>query len=457
MPTITLHLESPIQPTFRALQIAGMLDVPLDQRLQHHLTADIPALDEPWTIGAIVGPSGSGKTTLAKVAFGDALYEPQPWPGEKAIIDCLDDGRPEARPTIKQLTRLLTAVGLGSVPTWLKPYQLLSTGEQFRADLARAILNADKKLTQRHGGTESRDGNSLRAPVPLCENSLLVIDEFTSSLDRTIAKTTSAALARFIRNEKVPLGQRDLRFVAVTCHDDILPWLQPDWVLQLDTSGNAQLTRGRLHQPTIRLPVRQVPQALWSHLARHHYLIGNLARSATCYAAFSPSWGGPLAGPEKPIAFCAAVAALGWKKTKRITRLVTLPEFQGLGIASRLLEFVAQHEASKGNRVTITASHPAILAHCQNSPHWQFTGHKPTGSTVQTYRGRPIGCSTGRAVASFEFTAPNHSPEAHQRLTKYSLRTHLSAQLSADERERISQTSAVVQLSSHPSTNKFQK
>src|SRR5262249_21771426 len=153
-----------------------------------------------------------------------------------------------------------------------------------------------------------------------------------------------------------------------------------------------QLTRGRPQQPTIRLAVRQAPQATWSCFAPHHYLAGGLARSATCYAAFFN---------EKPIAFCAAVAALGWKKSKRITRLVTLPEFQGLGIAGQLLHIVAAHETSKGNRVTIPASHPAILAHCSQSLRWQLTGHKPTGSTIQTYRGRRIGCSIGRAVASF--------------------------------------------------------
>ncbi|HEY2413915.1 MAG TPA: GNAT family N-acetyltransferase [Pirellulaceae bacterium] len=404
MPTITIQLASPIRRTFRVMQVAGMFDVPIEHRLQHNLTAEVPDLNEPWSIGAIIGPSGSGKTTLAKEAFGNCVHEAQSWPDDAAIIDCLDQQKP-----IKEITRVLTAVGLGSVPTWLKPYRVLSTGERFRADLARSLLNAS--------------------------TSLVVVDEFSSSLDRTIAKTTSAALARFIRSAEIPPGRRDLhdlRFVAVTCHDDILNWLQPDWVLRLDSDGRSQLMRGRLRRPAVHLAIRQVPQATWSHFSRHHYLAGGLARSATCYAAFAPVGWDQLAQrapahqrrvdapadinrrvdaavnrpAHGPIAFCAAVAALGWKKTKRITRLVTLPEFQGLGIASQLLQIVAQHESNKGNRVTITASHPAILAHCSKSPHWQLTGHKPTGSTIQTYRGRRIGCSLGRAVASFEFISP---------------------------------------------------
>lgn len=419
MPTITVQLNSAIRPTFRVMQIAGMFDIPIHERLQHNLTAEVPGLEESWSIGAIVGPSGSGKSTLAKAAFNGALYDPQLWSTDAAIIDCFGPDTP-----IKQLIRVLTAVGLGSVPTWLKPYHALSTGERCRADLARALIEVRKFSTRRRGGVENSDSASLRVSAPPRETNLLVFDEFTSSLDRTIAQTTSAALSRFIRKVNQFPGQPNFRFVAVTCHDDILPWLQPDWVLNLG-HGNPRLTRGRLHQPTLQLPVRKVPQSTWTHFAAYHYLTTGLARSATCYAAFAPvGWAVPTT--DRPIAFCAAAPSLGWQKTKRITRLVTLPEFQGLGIAGRLLAIVATHEASKGNHVTITASHPAILAHCANSPRWQFTGHKPTGSTTQIFRGRPITCSIGRPVASFEFissSVPTPTRCLSERLTPTRTRT----------------------------------
>src|SRR5213083_2803567 len=97
------------------------------QRMRHELTAEVPGLDEAWTIGAIVGPSGSGKTTLARAAFGDCIYKRRAWPKDRAIIDVLGEargvgvspaleltGRRDAYPTIKEITRVLTAVGLGS-------------------------------------------------------------------------------------------------------------------------------------------------------------------------------------------------------------------------------------------------------------------------------------------------------------------------------------------------------
>jgi GNAT superfamily N-acetyltransferase len=107
-----------------------------------------------------------------------------------------------------------------------------------------------------------------------------------------------------------------------------------------------------------------------------------------------------------PVAFCAVLATLGWKRTKHISRLVVLPEFQGLGVGPRLAEAAAEREVAKGHRVTITASHPAIVACCWRSPRWRFTGLKKTGSTRQRLGARNIRASTGRAVASFEFVPP---------------------------------------------------
>src|SRR5437588_12366360 len=106
MTTITVQLDTPIRRSFRVEQVAGMFDVPIGERTRHELTAEVPGLDEPWTIGAIVGPSGSGKTTLARAAFG-AIYRRKTWPKDRAIIDCFGDL------SIKAITHGLTAVGLG--------------------------------------------------------------------------------------------------------------------------------------------------------------------------------------------------------------------------------------------------------------------------------------------------------------------------------------------------------
>jgi GNAT superfamily N-acetyltransferase len=142
---------------------------------------------------------------------------------------------------------------------------------------------------------------------------------------------------------------------------------------------SATLIRQRPRKPSFRFTVDRVPQAMWARFAQHHYLAGGLAASATCYAAL---WN------NEPIAFCAVVATLGWRGVKRSQRRVTLPEFQGMGIGGKLLDVVAGHESRQGFRVTITASHPAIIAHCSRSSAWKLMGVKKTGSTRRAARPR---------------------------------------------------------------------
>jgi ABC-type ATPase with predicted acetyltransferase domain len=91
-------------------------------------------------------------------------------------------------------------VGFATVWSWLKPYHVLSNGEKMRVDLARAILT---------------------------EKETIVFDEFTSVVDRTVAKTASFAISKAIRK----MGKK---FVAVACHRDIIDWLEPDWIYDTD-------------------------------------------------------------------------------------------------------------------------------------------------------------------------------------------------------------------------------
>jgi ABC-type ATPase with predicted acetyltransferase domain len=139
-------------------------------------------------LGVIVGSSGSGKSTMLK-NFGQ---EEQPqWNPNKSIISHFDN--PD------EAINRLGSVGLNSVPSWYKPYHVLSNGEKFRADLARKIKSG------------------------------AVIDEFTSVVDRTVAKAASVSLSKHI-------SDNDLENIVIsTCHSDILDWLEPDWVLNTDT------------------------------------------------------------------------------------------------------------------------------------------------------------------------------------------------------------------------------
>ncbi|WP_146568700.1 ATP-binding cassette domain-containing protein [Posidoniimonas corsicana] len=195
MPRVDTVVECPVHDSFRVQQAAGLFDVPLADRASERFTVDLPDLDEDWRIGLIVGPSGSGKTTVARRAYGDQLFESADWPADRAVVDAF------APLGVRDTVGLLTAVGFSSPPSWIKPYRVLSRGEQFRCDLARALAMA---------------GGNSAGQQPRANSQLVVFDEFTSVVDRNVARVCSAAVAKAIRG-----GRVNKRFVAVTCHYDV--------------------------------------------------------------------------------------------------------------------------------------------------------------------------------------------------------------------------------------------
>jgi GNAT superfamily N-acetyltransferase len=109
-------------------------------------------------------------------------------------------------------------------------------------------------------------------------------------------------------------------------------------------------------------------------------------------------------GHNRVVAFCATCGLYGRVGRKRITRIVVLPDYQGLGIGMQLAEHIAAYEASRGFRCNLTASHPAVIAHCQRSAKWQTIGIKRAhGRSFQTSHGGEVKTAVGRSVVSFEF------------------------------------------------------
>lgn len=354
MPRVDVVAECPVYDSFRVQQVAGMFDVTVEEKCRQAFSVEVPALDENWGIGVVVGPSGSGKSTIAREAFGKYLYADEPWREDQAVIDGFGE-----TPT-KTIGGMLTAVGFSSPPAWVKPYSVLSNGEKFRCDLARALLR---------------------------DTPLVVFDEFTSVVDRTVAKIGSAAVAKALRTGKIAK-----RFVAVTCHYDIVEWLEPDWVLDM---ASGTLERRRLRRPPIELEIYRGKVAGWKLFARHHYLNAKLAPAAVCYYALHQG---------EPVGICAFLPMLGKKGRRRISRIVVLPDYQGVGIGTRLLHASAELVRRAGNRVSITTGHPAMIEHLKRSPLWRVTSVKRTGAPKPGWKQvNGYKTSTGRAVVSAEY------------------------------------------------------
>ena len=378
MPSVDVVVTCPVHDSFRVQQVAGMFDVPLTEKATERFQVELPETSEAWQIGLVVGPSGSGKSTIARRTFAAELYSGADWPMDLAVVDCFGDL------SVRHVVDLFTAVGFGSPPSWVKPYHVLSNGERFRCDLARALAVAVE------GGELRAEGQRLSSgPLPSALSTpLVVFDEFTSVVDRNVAKVCSAAIAKGIRRGHLPC-----RFVAVTCHYDVAEWLEPDWVLDMAT---CELKRRRLRRPAIELAIHRCRMAAWQLFKRHHYLSGSLAVGARCYLT---TWEGI------PVNFCATVPVITKKNHRRFTRIVTLPDYQGIGIGMRAVAAVAALHRAEGLRINVTSSHPALIRHCRRSPLWKAVNVKKTGgsgrrgtSKFPTYRS-----AAGRAVVSFEY------------------------------------------------------
>lgn len=363
---VDIVVSSDIERTARVVQCEGMFDVPPSKRAEQRWSVDLPIEERPWNIGLIVGPSGSGKSTVAKNLFGSELEKRFEWSPTRSILDAFP-----AEMGVKDVVELLSSVGFSSPPSWVKPFGVLSNGEQFRVQLAR-----------------------LLAEMP----ELAVIDEFTSVVDRTVAQVGSAALAKTVRRRKQ-------RFVAVTCHEDVEPWLQPDWVYR--PSEQRFAWRSLQRRPAIELKIQRVHHSAWRLFKRHHYLTASLSHSAMCFVAF---W------QNIPVAFDAWLPFVGKlkdaRKGRRGHRTVCLPDYQGVGIGNALSSFCASLWTGLGYRAFLCTGHPAVIRHRARSTDWRMTrGPSHTakdGKQSLLTKTR----SVSRLTASFEYVGAGMERDA---------------------------------------------
>lgn len=357
-------VESAVVESPRVSQLRGLFDLPPDRTSRLEWTVELPLGERPWAIGLISGPSGCGKSTLARHLWPEAIRreETLEWPADRSVIDAFPPSL-----SIREVTEMLSAVGFSSPPAWLRPFAVLSTGQRFRVGLARLLAE-----------TLARPGD---------RSDPIVVDEFTSVVDRTVAQVGSAAVARTVRG-------RGLRFIAVSCHEDILDWLQPDWVFR--PAENTFSWRCLRRRPAITLHIGRCSSQWWRLFAPHHYLSHSLAPGAVCFLA---RWRG------RPVAFSAWLPFVGsGPPSRREHRTVTLPDFQGVGIGQALSSLIASMWRGLGFRARSTTTHPAMIAARLRSPFWV----QRRGASLASGRSRGLSLrhATTRLTAGFEYTGP---------------------------------------------------
>lgn len=362
MPHFDIIRENTPAKSFRVESVLGTFDLN-SEKVTEHFVGDIN-LPTEWNIGLIVGRSGSGKTTIARELFGDYIVE-----NFKYTHDNILDDMPEGV-TMRDITRALNSVGFSSPPSWLKPYSALSNGEKMRCDIARAIL-------------ESKE--------------MFVFDEFTSVVDRNVARISSFAIQKAIRrNQK--------KFIAISCHYDILDWLMPDWVFNTD-SMTFQLIDAetqKKNRPAINLEIREITgggkNEVWRLFAKYHYLSENFNPASRVFVAYAND---ELAAFSSALHFMHPIK----KNTVREHRTVVFPDYQGVGIGIQFTTAIAEYFKRQGKTYISTTSNPAMIMGRSKDDRWVMTRLNRVSSGSGIIQNKNIKGSTSRArvTAAFEY------------------------------------------------------
>mgnify|MGYP001580031927 CR=1 FL=1 len=353
MPTFDIVKKVSPKKTFRVANVMGRFDLQSNQ-IEERFTGSIEPTSE-WQIGLIIGKSGTGKTTIAKQLYPNGYITNFNYSAETIL-----DDMPESK-TVNEITKTFNAVGFSSPPSWLKPYDVLSSGEKMRVNLARAILS---------------------------ESDLFVFDEFTSVVDRQVAQVGSFAMQKSIRKTQK-------KFIAVTCHFDVEDWLLPDWVFETDTMTFRKCEGQKKNRPELNFKIYETTDKkyYWKMFTKYHYLNhkhNNAARVFICTV------NDIVCGFCSVFHFPHSIA----KNIKKVHRIVMLPDYQGLSLGIRFLNEIGKIILADKNRYTITTSSPSLVFGLKKEKQWRCINYgrkKNHSGSIAAFKG-----SENRFTTSWE-------------------------------------------------------
>jgi len=409
-----------------------------------------------FSIGLLLGPSGSGKTTLSREQFGEPLT--LDWDLKAPALAHFQ--------SLSEASEALEAVHLNPQVA-MRPVEYLSGGERERLCLAWGLAEwaAGRRET-------------------------LVIDEFTSLLDRQTGKIVARGVTDFVRSRPALRG-----LVLMSCHFDIVgrDLLEPDWTYECSSSrlaifsqvardavdpalgdgssaredvggaGSAtdcsqDVKRRRICGASVpacpsaaeaRLIVRRAWPSEWKHFREHHYKDHRLNQGTICFVAeldgravaftaiiytgFKLIW---LLGRHDPVVAEIEAAKLGiprkWvhRHLLREHRTVVLPDAQGFGLGSLMSDTVARIAELMNHSFMSTTAHPTYGGYRNRSPFW--------GELPSSLRVREDG---GAATFSHVWSGagPRDGPEYADKMRMLSERVHVDVASIEEEISRVQQ------------------
>ena len=329
MRNYNVKLESKVdKKDYYINRVASSVDLHLDKKLTHEISIDCD-FETDYNVGLIIGNSGSGKTTFAekiftKIPFQSAYDENQTLINSFSKEISYDDR-----------VEILSSIGLNSIPSWLKPIKVLSNGERARAEIA----------------------------LRLHKENFIIIDEFTSVVDRNVAKIMSHCVQKYAR-------KHNKKILLLSVHNDIIEWLNPDWIIDMNQqkyNDRRLLWQNYERKEKLKFEVKECPKNSWKNFSKYHYLsenlpggkiytfglfVNNIQIGFQCFANYTPSY----------------------PKILHFNRTVIHPEYSGIGLGIKIINETSEIMTNKNFVIMGKFSHKAIYNSMIKNKNWQFLG-----------------------------------------------------------------------------------
>lgn len=146
---------------------------------------------------------------------------------------------------------------------------------------------------------------------------------------------------------------------------------------------------------------------IWRAFRQHHYLSAELNRASKIYTVY---WDEVLVAMSAYLPFPSGVIKWGWRNH----RLVVLPDYQNLGIGTKVLEFIGNKFIEQGKKYFERSSHLRLHSYMEHSPLWKATSQN---GKVSIGGGTPAWTYDNKRICySYEYLGEDYATKPEKKI-----------------------------------------
>ena len=147
---------------------------------------------------------------------------------------------------------------------------------------------------------------------------------------------------------------------------------------------------------------------MWGIFGKHHYLSADFNKAAEMFLIY---WGDTLVAMNSVLPMPCGTS----KYSYRSHRLVVLPDFQGLGIGTKINEFFGKYYVDKGLKYFMRTTHVRLKRNMEGDALWKATASNgKLRKNVNDNNHSTIKYDDKRIAASFEYVGEDYATKPHK-------------------------------------------